>query len=284
MRYLLIIAMLISFSCSEKKPAEQTVFVQPEPYSNLPAAENGIIPGEQTDDPAGRFTDKLDGTWIKIDGSSTCIVNFDKAANEIIMYDGEENLQEVYRCSSFSKTKRSDTFYMVGTNDMIPFIRMNFTIQLFSDGRCWITVKESGIKNEKVIWTGSYTRMTGYDDPTRLDDNSGTILLSGLYTGNSFSLRFSDSSFEMEKNGEKTVGIYSVYHYNRHNILELRFRDKEVMVTGTECYRITFSVDEKDNYYLDILTLERGSSTPEAFVSYGEEELVLTRQFQKELE
>ena len=91
--------------------------------------------------PADRFKSRLDGAWVKKekDGSST-IINFNYSSNDIIMFNDTQGVQEVYLCSQFSPTLRENTWYMLGTNDMVPFIRMNITVRLESDDVCHFTV------------------------------------------------------------------------------------------------------------------------------------------------
>lgn len=284
MKYWFILVIFLLFSCTEKKTEEETIYTQPAPFTNLENPEMKIVADDSEPDAADLFTDSLDGTWIKRDKTSLCIVNYNKDENEIIMYDRSENLQEVYKCSAFSKTRQPNTFYMVGTNDMIPFIRMNFTIQLFPDDKCWITVKESGIKNEKVIWTGSYVRMTGYADSEKTTEPTERIYLSGIFTGNNIRFHFSDEKFKAEINGEKKNGIFSVYIYNGKNILELRYLDKEGRVTGSDCYELTYRENETEQHYLGIITMKRGTSTPTAFLPYGEEDMLITQYTEKLVE
>ena len=123
------------------------------------------IPASAQNTAADRFKKRLDGAWVKKekDGSST-IINYNESSNDIIMFSDAQGVQEVYLCSQFSPTLKENTWYLLGTNDMVPFIRMNITVRLESENVCYFTVREEGIKNEGVIWTGKYSRMTEYGE------------------------------------------------------------------------------------------------------------------------
>ena len=129
------------------------------------------------DTPADRFKKRLDGAWVKKekDGSLT-IINYNESSNDIIMFNNTQGVQEVYLCSQFSPTLKENTWYLLGTNDMVPFIRMNITVRLESEDVCYFTVREEGIKNEGVIWTGRYNRMTEYGEKKALKEEKQFVL------------------------------------------------------------------------------------------------------------
>ena len=185
------------------------------------------IPAMAQNTPADRFKQRLDGAWVKKekDRSST-IINFNYSSNDIIMFNDAQGVQEVYLCSQFSPTVRENTWYMLGTNDMVPFIKINITVQLESDNVCHFTVREEGIKNGEVIWTGKYERMTEYGEK-KAPKEEKQFVLDGTYENDTMKLVFSKQHFTLTDEKGKHSGLAALFDFYDISILELRFLGKE---------------------------------------------------------
>ena len=178
------------------------------------------VPAVAQNTPAERFKSRLDGAWVKKekDGSST-IINFNYSSNDIIMFNDAQGVQEVYLCSQFSPTLRENTWYMLGTNDMVPFIRMNITVRLESDDVCHFTVREEGIKNEEVIWTGRYVRMTEYGEKKAPKEEEKQFVLDGKYVNDTMTLIFSKNHFTLTDDKGTHSGLAALYEFGDISIL-----------------------------------------------------------------
>ncbi len=232
--------------------------------------------------PADRFKNRLDGAWVKRekDGSAT-IINYNYSSNDIIMYNDALGVQEVYLCSQFSPTLRENTWYMLGTNDMVPFIRMNITMRLESDDVCYFTVREEGIKNEEVIWTGRYNRMTEYGEK-KAPEEEKQFVLDGVYENETMTLVFSKHHFEMTDEKGTRSGLAALYDFEDISILELRFLGKEGKLQNLFQYRLEHSITETEDVILVEITLQPGKIKIHGFKPSGEPKVTLIQKIAKE--
>ena len=231
---------------------------------------------------AERFKKRLDGAWVKKekDGSST-IINYNESSNDIIMFSDAQGVQEVYLCSQFSPTVRDNTWYMLGTNDMVPFIRMNITVRLDSDNECYFTVREEGIKNEDVIWTGKYSRMTEYGEK-KAPKEEKQFVLDGQYINDTMTLHFSRQHFTLTDEKGSGSGLAALYDYGDISILELRFLGKEGKLENLSQYRFEHSITETDDAILVDINMTPGKIKIHGFKPSGEPKLTLTQKIAKE--
>ena len=240
------------------------------------------IPVLAQNTPAERFKNRLDGAWVKKekDGSST-IINYNYSSNDIIMFSDAQGVQEVYLCSQFSPTLRENTWYMVGTNDMVPFIRMNITMRLDSDNECYFTIREEGIKNEDVIWSGKYVRMTEYGEK-KAPKEEKQFVLDGQYKNDTMTLAFSKNHFILTDGKGNRSGLAALYDYEDISILELRFLGKEGKLESLLQYRFEHSITETDDAILVDIDMTPGKIKIHGFKASGEPKLVLTQKIAKE--
>ncbi|MBO7431224.1 MAG: hypothetical protein J6U56_09500 [Spirochaetia bacterium] len=234
--------------------------------------------------PADRFKSRLDGAWVKKekDGSST-IINYNYSSNDIIMFSDAMGVQEVYLCSQFSPTVRENTWYLLGTNDMVPFIRMNITVRLESDNVCHFTVREEGIKNEGIIWNGKYERMTEYGEK-KAPKEEKQFVLDGKYESDTMTLVFSKHNFTLtDEKGDKS-GLAALYDFGDISILELRFLGKEGKLESLLQYKFERSITENDDVIIVEITMLPGKIKIHGFKPSGEPKLVLTQKIAKETE
>ena len=240
------------------------------------------IPASAQNTPAERFKSRLDGAWVKKekDGSST-IINYNYSSDDIIMFSDAQGVQEVYLCSQFSPTLRENTWYMLGTNDMVPFIRMNITVRLESDNVCYFTVREEGIKNEAVIWTGKYTRMTEYGEK-KAPKEEKQFVLDGKYESDTMTLLFSKQHFTLTDGKGIHSGLAALYDYDDISILELRFLGKEGKQENMFQYKLEHSITENDDAIIVEISMLPGKIKIHGFKPSGEPKLVLTQKIAKE--
>ncbi len=240
------------------------------------------IPALAQNTAADRFKKRLDGSWVKKekDGSST-IINYNKSANDIIMFSDAQGVQEVYLCSQFSPTLKENTWYLLGTNDMVPFIRMNITVRLESENVCYFTVREEGIKNEGVIWTGKYTRMTEYGEK-KAPKEEKQFVLDGTYENDTMTLLFSKQHFTLTDEKGNHSGLAALYDFDDNSILELRFLGKEGKLVGLFQYKFDHSITENDDAIIIEINMLPGKIKIQGFKPSGEPKLVLTRKIAKE--
>ena len=216
------------------------------------------------------FKKKLDGAWIKTEkDKSESIISYNQNTNEIIMFSSSEGIQEVYLCSPFTLTQSGNSYYLVGTNDMVPFIRVNITIRMDSDNECRFTVRESEIKNTEVVWTGSYTRMTSYEKGKLAAETSGEFIHDGIYSNDNLSIDFDGNYFTMDDGKATKSGIFAVYDFEKINILELRFLERDGKQNGMAQYRI----ESKE----DSVTLTPGQLKAHGFKLSGEQSSTLIK-------
>ena len=234
------------------------------------------------DTPADRFKKRLDGAWVKKekDGSLT-IINYNESSNDIIMFNNTQGVQEVYLCSQFSPTLKENTWYLLGTNDMVPFIRMNITVRLESEDVCYFTVREEGIKNEGVIWTGRYNRMTEYGEKKALKEEK-QFVLDGQYVNDTMTLAFTKQNFTLTDEKGSRSGLAALYDYEDISILELRFLGKEGKLENLFQYRLEHSITETDDSIIVEITILPGKIKIHGFKPSGEPKLVLTQKIAKE--
>ena len=234
------------------------------------------------DTPADRFKKRLDGAWVKKekDGSLT-IINYNESSNDIIMFNNTQGVQEVYLCSQFSPTLKENTWYLLGTNDMVPFIRMNITVRLESEDVCYFTVREEGIKNEGVIWTGRYNRMTEYGEKKALKEEK-QFVLDGQYVNDTMTLIFTKQNFTLTDEKGSRSGLAALYDYEDISILELRFLGKEGKLENLFQYRLEHSITETDDSIIVEITILPGKIKIHGFKPSGEPKLVLTQKIAKE--
>ena len=242
---------------------------------------SGILATAQNT-PSDRFKSRLDGAWVKKekDGSST-IINFNYSSNDIIMFNDAQGVQEVYICSQLSPTVRENTWYMVGTNDMVPFIKMNITIRLESDNVCHFTVREEGIKNEEVIWTGRYSKMTEYGEK-KAPKKEKQFVLDGRYKNENMTLIFSRNHFTLTDEKGIHSGLAALYEFGDISILELRHLGKEGKLENLFQYRFEHSINETDDAIIVEITMLPGKIKIHGFKPSGEPKLVLTQKIAKE--
>ncbi len=232
--------------------------------------------------PKDRFRSRLDGAWIKQekDGSST-IINYSYSADEIIMFSDSQGVQEVYLCSQFSPTVRENTWYLLGTNDMVPFIKMNITVRLESENACYFTVREEGIKNAEVIWTGRYERMKTYGKPIQAAEER-QFVLDGKYEGQDATLVFSKSHFILTDDKREYSGLAALFDFEDIVVMELRFLGKEGRLENLVQYRFEHSITENDEAILVDIILTPGKIKINGFKPSGEPNLVFTQRIAKE--
>ena len=231
---------------------------------------------------ADRFKKRLDGAWVKKekDGSST-IINYNESSNDIIMFSDAQGVQEVYLCSQFSPTLKENTWYLLGTNDMVPFIRMNITVRLESEDVCYFTVREEGIKNEEVIWTGKYTRMTEYGEK-KAPKEEKQFVLDGTYGNDTMTLTFSKHHFTLTDEKGNRSGLAALYDFEDISILELRFLGKEGKLESLLQYKFDHSITENDDSIIVEISMLPGKIKIHGFKPSGEPKLVLTQKIAKE--
>ena len=232
---------------------------------------------------ADRFKDRIDGAWVKKekDGSST-IINFNKSSNDIIMFNNAQGVQEVYLCSQFSPTIKENTWYLLGTNDMVPFIRMNITVRLESEDVCYFTVREEGIKNEGVIWTGKYARMTEYGEKKAPQKEEKQFVLDGKYENDTMTLVFSRNHFELTDEKGLHSGLAALYDFGDISILELRYLGKEGKIENLLQYRFEHTITETDDSILVDINMTPGKIKIHGFKMSGENTIKLTQKIAKE--
>jgi hypothetical protein len=232
---------------------------------------------------ADRFKDRIDGAWVKKekDGSST-IINFNKSSNDIIMFNNAQGVQEVYLCSQFSPTLKENTWYLLGTNDMVPFIRMNITVRLESEDVCYFTVREEGIKNEGVIWTGKYARMTEYGEKKAPQKEEKQFVLDGKYENDTMTLVFSRNHFELTDEKGLHSGLAALYDFGDISILELRYLGKEGKLENLLQYRFEHTITETDDSILVDINMTPGKIKIHGFKMSGENTIKLTQKIAKE--
>ncbi len=232
--------------------------------------------------PADRFKERLDGAWVKKekDGSST-IINYNESSNDIIMFNNAQGVQEVYLCSQFSPTLKENTWYLLGTNDMVPFIRMNITVRLESEDVCYFTVREEGIKNEGVIWTGRYSRMTEYGEK-KAPKEEKQFVLDGQYINDTMTLVFTKHDFTLTDEKGNRSGLAALYDYEDLSILELRFLGKEGKLENLFQYKFDHSITENDDAIIVEISMLPGKIKIHGFKPSGEPKLVLTQKIAKE--
>ena len=240
------------------------------------------IPAMAQSTPADRFKRRLDGAWVKKekDGSST-IINFNYSSNDIIMFNDAQGVQEVYLCSQFSPTVRENTWYMLGTNDMVPFIKMNITVRLESDDACHFTVREEGIKNEEVIWTGKYERMTEYGEK-KAPKEEKQFVLDGTYENDTMKLVFSKQHFTLTDEKGNHSGLAALYEFGDISILEFRHLGKEGKLEHMFQYKFEHSITETEDAILVEITMLPGKIKIHGFKPSGEPRLILTQKIAKE--
>ena len=242
-----------------------------------------ILPAFAQSTQADRFKDRIDGAWVKKekDGSST-IINFNKSSNDIIMFNNAQGVQEVYLCSQFSPTIKENTWYLLGTNDMVPFIRMNITVRLESEDVCYFTVREEGIKNEGVIWTGKYARMTEYGEKKAPQKEEKQFVLDGKYENDTMTLVFSRNHFELTDEKGLHSGLAALYDFGDISILELRYLGKEGKLENLLQYRFEHTITETDDSILVDINMTPGKIKIHGFKMSGENTIKLTQKIAKE--
>ena len=242
------------------------------------------VPAFAQNTPADRFKSRLDGAWIKKEkDSSSTIINFNYPSNEIIMFSDALGVQEVYICSQFSPTVRENTWYMLGTNDMVPFIKMNITVRLESADVCYFTVREEGIKNAEVIWTGRYERMTEYGEK-KAPEEEKQFILDGKYENDTMSLIFSKHNFTLTDEKGSHSGLAALYEFGDISILEFRHLGKEGKLEELLQYRLEHAITETDDAIIVEISLLPGKIKIHGFKPSGEPKLVLTQKIAKETE
>ncbi len=240
------------------------------------------VPAFAQNTPAERFKSRLDGAWVKKEkDKSSTIINFNYSSNDIIMFNDAQGVQEVYLCSQFSPTVRENTWYMLGTNDMVPFIKMNITVRLESDDVCHFTVREEGIKNEAVIWTGRYERMTEYGEK-KAPKEEKQFVLDGKYENDTMSLIFSRNHFTLTDEKGSHSGLAALYEFGDISILEFRHLGKEGKLEHMFQYRFEHSITETDNAIIVEISMLPGKIKIHGFKPSGEPKLVLTQKIAKE--
>ena len=242
-----------------------------------------VLPAFAQSTQADRFKDRIDGAWVKKekDGSST-IINFNKSSNDIIMFNNAQGVQEVYLCSQFSPTIKENTWYLLGTNDMVPFIRMNITVRLESEDICYFTVREEGIKNEGVIWTGRYARMTEYGEKKAPAKEEKQFVLDGKYENDTMTLIFSKQHFELTDEKGHHSGLAALYEFGDISILELRYLGKEGKLENLFQYRFEHTITETDDSILVDINMTPGKIKIHGFKMSGENTIKLTQKIAKE--
>ena len=242
-----------------------------------------ILPAFAQSTQADRFKDRIDGAWVKKekDGSST-IINYNKSSNDIIMFSDAQGVQEVYLCSQFSPTIKENTWYLLGTNDMVPFIRMNITVRLESEDVCYFTVREEGIKNEGVIWTGKYARMTEYGEKKAPQKEEKQFVLDGKYENDTMTLVFSRNHFELTDEKGLHSGLAALYDFGDISILELRYLGKEGKLENLLQYRFEHTITETDDSILVDINMTPGKIKIHGFKMSGENTIKLTQKIAKE--
>ena len=233
--------------------------------------------------PAFAQSTQADRAWVKKekDGSST-IINFNKSSNDIIMFNNAQGVQEVYLCSQFSPTIKENTWYLLGTNDMVPFIRMNITVRLESEDVCYFTVREEGIKNEGVIWTGKYARMTEYGEKKAPQKEEKQFVLDGKYENDTMTLVFSRNHFELTDEKGLHSGLAALYDFGDISILELRYLGKEGKLENLLQYRFEHTITETDDSILVDINMTPGKIKIHGFKMSGENTIKLTQKIAKE--
>jgi len=198
-----------------------------------------IIANAQEDTDTLAFKKKLDGAWIeKEKDKSESIINYNQNTNELIMFSSSERIQEVFLCSPFTPLHNGNSYNLVGTNDMVPFIKVNITIHMDNDNKCWFTVRESEIKNKEVVWTGSYTRMTSYKNTKSYIEKKEEFILDGRYSNGTLSMDFYGNRFLLYNGKETKFGVFAIYDFEKMDILELRFLERDGKQTSMTQYRI----------------------------------------------
>ena len=233
--------------------------------------------------PADRFKSRLDGAWVKKEkDKSSTIINFNYSSNDIIMFNDAQGVKEVYLCSQFSPTVRENTWYMLGTNDMVPFIKMNITVRLESENVCHFSVREEGIKNEEVIWTGRYERMTEYGEKKAPKADEKQFVLDGKYENDAMTLIFSKNHFILTDEKGIHSGLAALYDFGDISILEFRHLEKEGKLEHMFQYRFEHSITENDDAIIVEITMLPGKIKIHGFKPSGEPKLVLIQKIAKE--
>ncbi|MBR5672001.1 MAG: hypothetical protein IKX02_01000, partial [Spirochaetales bacterium] len=157
----------------------------------------------------------------------------------------------------------------------------NITVRLESEDVCYFTVREEGLKNEGVIWTGRYSRMTEYGEK-KAPKEEKQFVLDGQYINDTMTLVFSKQHFTLTDEKGTRSGLAALYDYEDISILELRFLGKEGKLEELLQYRLEHSITENDDAIIVEISMLPGKIKIHGFKPSGEPKLVLTQKIAKE--
>ncbi|MCQ2604852.1 MAG: hypothetical protein MJ215_07455 [Spirochaetia bacterium] len=235
-----------------------------------------ILLSQAAADSLESLQDRLSGSWIRDEENNIRIIYFGTTDNELTLYNRNEALEETYKWSSVTKSRQPDTLNISGTNDMIPIIKMIFTVQFTSDDTILLYSSEAGIKNESIGWNGEYRRMREKtaENMTKPDLPE----LNGEFTGEAIRLDFHGDSFTLHDAGKDSQGRFTVYQADEIQVLELQFCTQAGVYEKTEYYAFEYEteINDEKQELKQTLTLRKGKMTPTGFVPAGDEETILT--------
>ena len=225
----------------------------------------------------------LEGQWYNVE-SDNFIIRFNGKANEIAFYTSD--LMEVFKWSNASYSKIYKTIDINARNDQIHFITKRIIIRIENMNRIRIEIKDrENPKDVDHLMDGYYTRISDNMLPSvysKKQSNITNIILNGEFLGANDLLIFENYDFILKSGNIVKKGMFSIYHYNNDEILELRFIDENYIVKETKLYKINMDRQIVENSIINKITLTKGIITINTFSPSGEDPLFYVQTKNKE--
>ncbi len=231
------------------------------------------IPGQSIEDQQlrdlykkgeGDFEQFLSGSWLKSTSEQNPVIDyrnlilFDPAQRRITFFS--DQVQEIYIWDNSLRTLYN-SLYIVGTNEIVPYIKKQITIRVLSVSSIQITGTD--------IWQGTYIKLTPSIQQSILNQEVETTaslpILSGYYRGdNGDELIFSSPMFTGRENGFEVRGGFAVFNAGNH-ILSLKYLDEKGIVKETRIYKFDYIEETEETSIKRIIYLLGGELTVSGF-------------------
>ncbi len=220
------------------------------------------------------FEEFLNGSWFFTEEESPAsrvILNFNVEDNVFTYFTGE--LQEAYRWLSTYKVL-SNRVEINGNNELVPFIKKHFYIQVES----LYTMRIRG----SDPWHGLYQKISSQIEHNANEKRSVEIpQLSGyFYSDAGNELHFDGNNFRLVEGSLARAGGYAIY-FAGTQVLELRILNGAGLVEESRRYRIDYAEEKRDDRIYRTLFLIPGivgiygfEATEDTFIRFEQIETV----------
>jgi hypothetical protein len=208
----------------------------------------------------------LSGPWYRTENdekySGQTIIFFNTSEKEIVFYF--DDVQEIYSWRYSFKTRLTNSLYISGQNDLVPFITKDISVYVLETDSILVSVSEPGIIEKSGQWNGTYKRLTSsMQQSTRKESRSVETArlipeISGRYINDKGTeLFFKEPKLILKENSIEKTGGFSIYFVDRL-IMEMVFIDSTGKITERNTYAVEYNKEKVDNSIKHTLKLFPG--------------------------